>query len=277
MKDDSCIAFLQWVLPHLHMRWPGFRKVRGQVCKRIQKRLAELNLPDANAYRIYLENHRSEWDVLDGFCRITISRFYRDKEVFVYLGRELIPRLAQQIAARDESTLRVWSAGCGSGEEPFSLALLWNLVLKEHLPEMDCQITATDIDPVLLKRAQEACYPPSSVRELPEGWFEQGFSRKEANFYVIPEHQAMVDFAEQDIRGVSPEGPFHMVLCRNLAFTYFDTYLQQQILERIHDALVSGGALVIGSQESLPSDSKRFSRWEKNLPIFRKVQKGWEH
>jgi len=57
MRDDSCIGFLQWVLPCLHMRWPGFRKVRRQVCKRIQKRLAELNLPDANAYRIYLENH----------------------------------------------------------------------------------------------------------------------------------------------------------------------------------------------------------------------------
>ena len=82
MTDDSCIGFLQWALPPLHMRWPGFRKVRGQVCKRIQKRLADLNLPDTNAYRTYLEQYPSEWDVLDGFCRITISSFYRDKEIF---------------------------------------------------------------------------------------------------------------------------------------------------------------------------------------------------
>lgn len=75
MKDTECVEFLQWALPRLHMRWQGFRKVRGQVCKRIGRRIRELNLGEGADYRTYLESHPAEWSVLDDLCRITISRF----------------------------------------------------------------------------------------------------------------------------------------------------------------------------------------------------------
>ena len=77
MKDSDCVDFLQWALPRLGLRWPGFRKVRKQVCKRVDRRLRELGVPDAKTYRDFLEKHREEWSVLDSFCRIPISRFYR--------------------------------------------------------------------------------------------------------------------------------------------------------------------------------------------------------
>ena len=79
MKNSKCVHFLQWSLPQLHLRWSGFRKVRRQVCKRIQRRLQELELCDISAYQSYLETYPAEWLVLDAYCRITISRFYRDQ------------------------------------------------------------------------------------------------------------------------------------------------------------------------------------------------------
>lgn len=252
------------------MRWSGFRKVRGQVYKRIRRRLRELNLPDTNAYRVYLEKHGAEWEALDGFCRITISRFYRDKQVFAQLGGEVIPVLAQRAMDQGQKKIRIWSAGCGSGEEPFTIALLWNLVLKRVLPDVDCLITATDIDPTLLKRAKEACYPPSSIKELPEDWLAQGFTLRGTRYCLLPEYQSMVNFVEQDIRSAVPDGLFHIVLCRNLAFTYYDINLQEKILKRIDDVLLPGGAIITGAHESLPRGVKGFTPWMKDMPIFRK-------
>lgn len=114
MKDSDCVSFLQWALPRLGFRWPGFRKVRRQVCKRIDRRIGKLKLPGPAAYREYLEQVASEWDVLDQFCRISISRFYRDRRVFDHLRDTVLPELADAAMASGESVLRCWSAGCAS-------------------------------------------------------------------------------------------------------------------------------------------------------------------
>ncbi len=106
MNDEECVRFLQWALPKLHLRWAGFRKVRRQVCKRIDRRLSELELTDTDAYRLYLESHPIEWESLDSFTRITISRFYRDRYVFDFLKRETLPALASLAQLRSESELR---------------------------------------------------------------------------------------------------------------------------------------------------------------------------
>ena len=105
MKDEACICFLQWALPHLHMRWQGFRKVRGQVCKRLGRRLDELLLPDLKNYRMYLENNPPEWHILDAMCRITISRFYRDQGMYKSLRSEVFPELIKNARQRGDKTL----------------------------------------------------------------------------------------------------------------------------------------------------------------------------
>ena len=91
MTERNTLQFLQWALPKLGLAWPGYRRVHHQVCKRIGRRLAELHLADAAQYRAYVEGHPEEWPVLDAFCRISISRFYRDKAVFDYLGAAVLP------------------------------------------------------------------------------------------------------------------------------------------------------------------------------------------
>src|SRR5690242_9500744 len=129
MHEDECAAFLQWALPRLRLRWAGFRKVRRQVCKRLRRRLDELRLKSLEQYRSRLEADPLEWAVLDHLCRITISRLYRDKWVFDFLGRVILLDLTQA-ASLHSRPIRCWSAGCASGEEVYTLKILYELEVK---------------------------------------------------------------------------------------------------------------------------------------------------
>ena len=107
MNDAECVAFLQWALPCMRMRWAGFRRVRRQVRRRINARLAQLGVSGTEGYRAYLAAHPSEWEVLDRFCRVTVSRFYRNRGVFEFLFESVLPELAARAVARgDSGTLR---------------------------------------------------------------------------------------------------------------------------------------------------------------------------
>jgi len=270
MQDAACINFLQWALPQLHMRWQGFRKVRGQVCKRIQRRLNELQLADAASYRNYLEKHPQEWQVLDSLCRVTVSRFCRDRGVFALLGDQLLPELIRLLQAREETTLRCWSVGCGAGEECYSLALLWQFRLHSESPGMFLQVIGTDTDAAVLERARRACYGYSSLKRLPPEWIEQAFDHQRNEYCLQPAYQTGIEFIGQDIRREQPGGHFHVILCRNLAFTYFDAPLQAQIEQQIHAALYPGGLLVLGAHEVLLEEAG-FERLHAHLPVWRKA------
>ena len=115
MEDSECVRFLQQTLPQLRMRWAGFRKVRKQVCKRIQRRLNELGLADIDAYRDFLRNQADEWPTLEFCCRVTVSRFYRDRSVLAHIGEDVLPALAESAVNAGENRLSAWSAGCAMG------------------------------------------------------------------------------------------------------------------------------------------------------------------
>ncbi|MGI9383386.1 MAG: CheR family methyltransferase [Methyloligellaceae bacterium] len=251
MTDAECVAFLQWALPRLRLRWPGFRRVRGQVRKRLARRLGALGLPSLAAYRERLEADPSEWPVLDGLCRITISRFYRDKLVFETLGMQVLPALARQAAAGGRS-VRCWSAGCASGEEAYSLKILWDLDVRHGRPKPGMEVTGTDAGEDVLERARRGCYGAGSLKDAPGHWLEHAFETRDRLRCVRDRHRAGVEFACQDIRREGPEGPFDLVLCRNLAFTYFEPDLQLEILGRIAATLRAGAYIVIGAHERLP-------------------------
>ena len=162
MDDRRCVEFLQWALPRLGMRWPGFRKVRGQVCKRLRRRLGELGLADLDSYREFLEGHPDEWARLESLTHITISRFLRDRGMFDFLLAEVAPALAARALARGDECVRAWSAGCASGEEAYSLSILWRLGLDTPVR---LRILATDVDETMLERARRSsprttCPPP---------------------------------------------------------------------------------------------------------------------
>jgi chemotaxis protein methyltransferase CheR len=261
--DRACVEFLQWALPRLGLRWVGFRKVRRQVCRRVRRRAGALGLADLAAYRSYLDEHPEEWTVLDGLTPITISRFYRDREVWERLEREVLPALAAQ-----GDRVRCWSAGCASGEEPYTLALLWNEALAPRFPGVEIEILATDVDPAVLDRAGRAAYSWSSLRELPDAWRDRGFVREGELYALRRSHRALVTFARRDVRRAAAGGPFDLVLCRNVAFTYLASERQRAVLGHLCAALRPGGALVIGLHESLPEPAPQFEPWAR--AVFRK-------
>ncbi|HUP33220.1 MAG TPA: CheR family methyltransferase [Gaiellaceae bacterium] len=270
MTDAECVAFLQWALPRLRLRWQGFRKVRRQVCRRVERRVVELGLSGVAGYRAFLEATPEEWSRLDELCRITISRFYRDKGVFDFLRQVVLPTLARDAEAR-KARLEAWSAGCASGEEAYTLALIWHLAVGPGLPGVALHVLATDGDEAMLRRAEAAVYPPSAIRDLPLHWGEIGFTREGDLSTLRAEFRRPVTLVRHDVREAPPGGPFDLVLCRNVAFTYFDLDLQRQIAAQLAGCVRRGGALVLGAHETLPAGAQGFAPWSAALPVFRRV------
>jgi chemotaxis protein methyltransferase CheR len=269
MKDAECVQFLQWALPRLRLRWPGFRKVRRQVCRRIERRLRELGLAGVDAYRAYLQANPEEWERLDELCHVTISRFYRDRGVFEFLRRAVLPELARR-ASRQGVALEAWSAGCASGEEPHTLALIWHLALAREFPGLALHVLATDADETMLRRARAAEYPESSLRELPESWRQAGFVELDGRYRLRSEVRLPVTVRRHDLRRAPPAGPFELVLCRNVAFTYFERRLQEEVAELLATCIEPGGALVLGSHETLPEGTEGFAPWSVKHHVYRR-------
>jgi chemotaxis protein methyltransferase CheR len=269
VTDAECVALLQWALPRLGLSWPGLRKPRRQVCKRIARRIGELGLAGAAAYRGYLESHEGEWPPLASLCTVTISRFYRDREVFDALGAHVLPALAAAAAGRGETRLECWSAGCASGEEPYTLALQWRMALAARFPQLDFRVLGTDVDPVLLERARAACYGKGSLEALPAAWRAEAFVQDGKRHCLRPQLRRGVAFARQDLRTELPEQRFDLVLCRNLAFTYFAPGPAREALARIASRLRDGGALVVGMHERLPPPGDRFEAWPGCRAVYR--------
>jgi len=273
MKDGECIEFLQWCLPRLRLRWPGFRKVHKQVCKRLSRRIKELDLSGLSGYKGYLEEHSGEWRNLDAICQISISRFYRDRGVFDALRSRILPALADNLRACGGKELLCWSAGCCSGEEPYTLQIIWraSVIPAIHF-DLRLRIIATDTNQNLLERAQEGRYLKSSLRDLPEEFVQQAFERPGKYYMIRRPFTENIVFVRQDIREHIPEERFHLILCRNLVFTYFDDALQRGIFEKISEKLIPGGFLVIGIHESLPRIAQDFVSYEKIPGIYQKAR-----
>jgi len=269
MKDVDCVAFLQWALPRLGLHWPGFRKVRRQVCKRIARRIDELGLGHAAAYRERLAQDRAEWQALAALCTIPISRFYRDPSVFDRLGSAVLPALAQQARRRGQESLGCWSAGCASGEEPYTVAIQWRMLLAPRFSTLSLRVLGTDVDASLLDRARAGCYKASSLKALPHSWLNQAFERRGDLFCLRESWRADVRFERQDLLSELPPGPFDLVLCRNLAFTYFGADRSRQALDRLTSRLRLGGALVVGIHERLPEPAATFEPWPDCPRVFR--------
>ncbi len=269
MHDKACIDFLQEYLPNLGYRWKGFRKVRKQVCKRINKRIKELKLGNILAYSEYLENHGEEMTLLDAVFNITISRFYRDRGVFDNIANDVFPSLAEKIRQNQQELIRCWSAGSASGEEAYTLTIIWKMaVLPESGKDLSLRIVATDRNAHLIERAEKGIYPGGALKELPGELKNQAFEKNENEYRIKNEFRQNVQFLEQDIRSELPEGTFDLILCRNLVFTYFQEDLQREVFQRIMTKLNPGGYLIIGNHESLPEGQEDLLLAEKC--IYRK-------
>lgn len=290
----DCAAFLAWAMPHLELRAQSFRRVRGQVYKRLRRRLGALGLADLEAYRRRLGEHPrddpaadlEEWALLDRLCFITVSRFCRDRDVWEVLTRQIIPPLVAAARAREARAPRfcVWSAGCASGEEPYTLALWWvlrGLGRDEGALDLELELLATDADAAMLERARRARFSAQTLVELPDDLRIAGFPARaaddelslDATFAQLPR------FFVHDLRDTEAfplasdrsSARFDLVFCRNLAFSYFSEPLQRLTVERLHAVLRPGGCLVLGKHEELPRGAEGFVRSTYHELLYRRV------
>jgi chemotaxis protein methyltransferase CheR len=264
--------FLQNCLPRLRLRWPGFRKVRGQVCKRLKRRIRELGLSNLAAYRIYLDGHPGEWDILDFLCRITISRFYRNRGIFDALRFKILPELAKSAAEAGKNEVRCWCAGCCSGEEAYTLQIIWETdVIPSMTKDLPLRIIATDLDPAVLERARKGIYPEGSLADLSPELIAAAFFRFGEIYALQEKFKENIIFERQDIRRQLPEGTFSLIFCRNLVLTYFEKALQLEVLKMIFAKLEPGGIFVTGVHESLPRGIDVVFPYERIKGIYRKA------
>lgn len=247
------VEFLQWCLPRMRFRWAGYRRVRGQVIKRVKRRMGELDLSALHDYRSHLNDTPEEWNVLESYCSITISRFYRDRDVFDSLHNNILPQCIEAAVQQCQTSFHVWSAGCASGEEAYTFKLLWHHMIRSNYPLLSLHILSTDIRDNMLQRAREASYPLGSLRELPQAWIEPNFHIAEDECTLRPGLQDNIEWLHQDIRKSQPDGPFDIIFCRNMVFTYLDQAWQQTLLQRFQERLQPWGTLVLGKHESLPT------------------------
>ena len=268
----DCVSFLQWGLPQLKLRWAGFRKVRNQVCKRIRRRIQALNLQNFAEYQRFLIKTPDEWAVLDSMCIVTISRFYRDREVFNFLQNTILKELANN-ALLQGRPLKCWSAGCASGEEPHSLALIWDFMLASKYPQLEFSILATDLSRNMVERAQNGMYPQGALRDLPPDWRQRAFRFQNGRYHIDKRYQRSITFLQQDIRKEVPDGDFDLILCRNLIWFYYTEELQVTLHQNLHQKLKAGGALVIGAHEQLPPDFATVYLPTENSCVFLKSRR----
>ena len=137
----------------------------------------------------------------------------------------------------------------------YTLKILWDLEVAKRYPGVSLSIVATDIDEAMLARAREGCFKPTSLHELPPHLVEQAFERMGPLFCVKPVHREGIDFLYQDLRSQAPMPLFDLILCRYIAFTYFASLLQKQVLARLADRLLPDGYLAIGTHEHLPEEA----------------------
>lgn len=222
--------------------------------------MAELGLESVDAYRARLEVDPGEWAVLDGFTRITISRFYREHDAFAYLCETALPALHELASG---SPVQIWSAGCAGGEEAYTLAIA---AREQGIP---VRIVGTDSDMHQLERARRASYSRGCLKDLPARWRSSSFDQRGDAFVLRNQLRAHVELLHQDIREEMPDGPFHLVLCRYLAFTYFDSPLQLQIAERLLERSIPGGFVALGKHESWPEDTAELVEVRPRLRVYR--------
>lgn len=228
----------------------------GLVRARLTKRLRMLGLPDFDSYLSFVEQEPSRREFAEMIDALTTNKtsFLREATHFDFLRDTVFPNL--------RGPVRIWSAGCSSGEEPYTLAMLCTEAFGDATAR-DVRILATDISHRVLATAKAGVYPTDTMSDVPAAWLQKYWARKtdqagRAVFEAQAPLKKLVHFAKLNLMERWPmQGPFDAILCRNVMI-YFDKTTQQQLVERYWAMLRPGGHLFVGHSESLTGLAHRF-------------------
>ena len=240
----------------------------GTLERRVERRMAMAAIKTADAYLEFLRRDPVELDQLSKDMLINVTGFFRDAPVFDFLAKEVIPSLARDHPM--DRPLRIWIAGCSSGEETYSLAMLLREQIDESKREIKLQIFASDVDPEAVASAREGLYPQSIEAEISPARLARFFAVEDRSYRVSPELRASVVFAVQDVLADPPFARLDFISCRNLLI-YLLPEAQAKVLSLFHFALREGGLLLVGNSETVGSADGRFEVVSKPMRLYRRV------
>ncbi len=267
MADDSPIDSL---LEHLKVArgfdFTGYK--RTTLERRITKRMAEVGITDHLAYRDHLEMDPDEFAHLFNTILINVTAFFRDPPVWEYVRDEVIPELLAAIGP--DEPIRVWSAGCSSGQEPYTIAILLAEAIGMEAYLERVKIYATDVDDEALAEARAAGYTDEQVEGVPPELLERYFVQQARSHAVRKDLRRAVIFGRNDLVQDAPISRLDLITCRN-TLMYFNAETQSCILKRLHFGLASRGILLLGKSEMLITHSDLFVTRDLKRRVFRPV------
>ena len=239
----------------------------GTVDRRIRRRMALLETPDSDAYAALLRSNPAELDNLRHDLLIGVTEFFREPDSFAWLGTHVLPQ-AFQSPERDE--FRAWCAGCATGEEAYSLAILLDEVARSVGFTGRISVFATDVHPQALETAAQGRYDEAKLSAMKPERLERYFQTlHEGQRRVVPELRARVVFAPHDLLVDPPFTRIDLVACRNLLI-YLESEVQERVVSRFHHALRPGGILFLGASESIGRLGGEFNLLDARHKVFRK-------
>src|SRR5947209_11192136 len=237
------------------------------ILRRIGRRMAITQNRSMTEYTEYLKVHPEEiGDLVKSFL-INVTQFFRDAEAFAYLKTDILPWLIAQARERDR-VLRLWAAGCASGEEPYSLAMLLTDMLGGELPEWSVKIFATDLDEAAISFARRGLYSENLLKGIPAEYCDRFFERADHGYRISKTLRQMVIFGQQDLSRSAPFPRIDLVLCRNVLI-YFTPELQDYVLNQFAFSLSPSGYLFLGKAETVRPTQTFYELVNKRWKVYR--------
>src|SRR5688572_12959156 len=242
------------------------------IIRRLRGRMVATKQASLSDYAGLLDNDPDEYARLVSSLLIKVTEFFRDPKVFAYLRDETLPALIGEALAEGRQ-LRLWSAGCSTGEEAYSLAIALAEALGTERLNLDVRVFATDIDTAAIAFARRGVYPVSALQKVPPAVRERYFVKSDGGYEVVKSVRAMMTFGEHDLGARAPFPRIDLILCRNVLI-YFTVPMQRAALETFGFSLRDGGRLVLGPSETVAAMPGLYEEDHGRLRVYRRVQGG---
>ena len=242
----------------------------GTLQRRIERRMAmaAIETDNVDRYVDFLRNDASELDLLAKDLLINVTSFFRYPKVFDFLAEKIIPNLIR--SQTPDHSLRIWIAGCSTGEETYSLTMLFREQITAAKRNVKLQVFASDVDPDAIAFAREGLYPETIEADVSAARLARFFMKEDHSYRVLPELRAAVVFTEQDVLADPPFSRIDLVSCRNLLI-YLRSEAQAKVIALFHFALREGSILLLGSSETVGNADGRFEMISKSERLYRRI------
>jgi chemotaxis protein methyltransferase CheR len=257
------------LLDFLNLSWKGYRKVRKGVKKRVSRHMQDLGFHRMDEFLLAMEDDQEMRKQVENLMTISISRVFRDREVWNILENQVFPLIHQEGLEK----VIVWSAGCACGEEAYSFKILWEAFRGQFIRSPYLELWATDMNSLYLEKARAGVYPLSSLKEIPPEMRLKYFQHvKETHFAISDSLKEGILWKLHSLLSEDlPRMGFQIIFLRNNLLTYYKDEVQKSALRRILIGLAPGGFLIIGAHEKIPGEFGDLSPFAGHRGIFRKA------